>query len=145
MTYKQQNIQSDLKPFWPPFSKFLGSFSFTYAGTKHSLALNGYAGFLEFILRKLAHFGSYLLMGAFFYYGLRRLIKRDFFPALIIWLAMTGLAAFDEYHQALTGGRTPSVHDVMLDSFGALIGIVLVGGILYVHYLSTRRKKLGEN
>ncbi|GED79957.1 integral membrane protein [Amylolactobacillus amylotrophicus DSM 20534] len=145
MTYQQQNIQSDLQPFWPPFTRFLNSFSFVYAGEKHSLALDGYAGYLEFILRKLAHFASYFLMGAFFYYGLRRLIKHNFFPALIIWLAMTGLAAFDEYHQAITGGRTPSVHDVMLDSFGAVVGILLVGLIIFVVWRHHERKKLAEN
>ncbi|WP_252897872.1 hypothetical protein [Amylolactobacillus amylophilus] len=40
MTYQQQNIQSDLQPFWPPFTRFLNSFSFVYAGEKHSLALD---------------------------------------------------------------------------------------------------------
>ena len=43
----------------------------------------------------------------------------------------TGLAAFDEFHQGLTGGRTPSVTDVILDSAGALTGALIVVIITY--------------
>ena len=35
------------------------------------------------------------------------------------------LAAGDEYHQSFVAGRGPSVKDVGIDSFGALIGILL--------------------
>ena len=36
----------------------------------------------------------------------------------------------DEYHQMLTGGRTPLFQDVMLDSAGALTAVLLSWGFL---------------
>jgi VanZ family protein len=36
------------------------------------------------------------------------------------------LAIADEYHQSLTGGRTPTIHDVMLDSFGAALVLTMI-------------------
>ena len=46
------------------------------------------------------------------------------------WLAATGYAGMDEYHQMLTGGRTPLFQDVMLDSAGALTAVLLSWGFL---------------
>ena len=41
------------------------------------------------------------------------------------WLIAVLYAATDEFHQSFTPGRTPSVTDVMIDSFGAAIGVGL--------------------
>ena len=46
-----------------------------------------------------------------------------------IWLYLlagflcAGFAATDEYHQSFVAGRGPSVRDVCIDTFGAMIGI----------------------
>lgn len=37
-----------------------------------------------------------------------------------------GYAALDEFHEMLTGGRTPLFQDVILDGIGALTGILLI-------------------
>lgn len=62
----------------------------------------------------------------------------------IPWLVTTGLAAFDEFHQGLTGGRTPLVDDVILDSAGALTGIIILMSVLYVinHFRKHNKKSL---
>ena len=39
------------------------------------------------------------------------------------------IGGIDEFHQQLTGGRTPLVGDVLIDGSGALIGIVLYTAI----------------
>jgi VanZ family protein len=41
------------------------------------------------------------------------------------WLIAVLYAATDEFHQSFTPGRTPAVTDVMIDSFGAAIGVGL--------------------
>lgn len=53
------------------------------------------------------------------------------------YLAAVGYAGIDEFHQMITGDRTPSFEDVMLDGIGALTGIIITMVILYFF----RRKK----
>lgn len=77
------------------------------------------------ILRKNAHFFSYLLLGIL---TLNALIssgidgyKRIGFAFLICLL----YAASDEFHQTFIPGRGGQVKDVIIDSCGALVGIGL--------------------
>ena len=46
-------------------------------------------------------------------------------------LSCTGIAAFDEFHQMLTGGRTPLFQDVMLDTVAAAIAVTFMWGWLW--------------
>lgn len=76
-------------------------------------------------VRKAAHFGLYLLLGAGLYItltilGCPRLAR--FACALLICFFF---AFFDEYHQ-LFSGRTASFHDVILDFAGALTGVLIM-------------------
>ncbi|WP_050008138.1 VanZ family protein [Butyrivibrio sp. WCE2006] len=79
----------------------------------------------QFYIRKLAHFSEYLLLAitvAFplYVYGLRG------FPLVIIaGLICVGYAALDEYHQSFIAGRTPQRRDVIIDSSGAFVGIII--------------------
>ena len=61
-------------------------------------------------------------------------IKGLFLTAVVSWLAATGYAGLDEFHQMITGGRTPLFQDVMLDAMGALTAIVIC---LVVHGLKS--------
>lgn len=144
MTYQQQSIKDELKPSFAWLKNFLNQLEIHYAGHVYSVAQDGYGGFMEFILRKSAHFGSYFLMGGSFYYAFRKFIHIKVLPEVLIFFATVGLAAFDEFHQAITGGRTPSVYDVMLDGAGAFLGIflVLVVSLLVNNF---KQKKLQEN
>ena len=45
---------------------------------------------------------------------------------IIAWLLTTAYAATDEFHQLYVPNRTASVEDVILDSFGAFIALLLV-------------------
>lgn len=141
MTYNQQTIKQDIKPAVGWFADWIKSLHFTYAGQKHSVAIDGYGTFVELILRKLAHFGSYFVVGGSFIYSFKSLIRKWYWEFYFVFFSTAGLAAFDEFHQAITGDRTPSVYDVMLDSFGAFCGIVVVAIIL----LLVRRFKARKN
>lgn len=123
MTYQQQTSVPFLEKYLTsqPFKTFLSQISFNYAGSTVSIAHLGYYKFVEFFIRKGAHFGTYFLMGGFLYAGLPFIKK---WPKASLSLAWCFLyASFDEFHQMLTGGRTPLIADVLLDSFGALVAI----------------------
>lgn len=127
MTYHQQEMKPGFIHQHLHFVEdIVGNWNIKYAGKWHNAHLDGgKASMTEFVIRKLAHFGSYFLLGIFGYLGLKRIFKIQWLAPIFIWFSAIAFAAFDEYHQYLTGDRTPSVHDVMLDGAGALTGIVL--------------------
>lgn len=142
MTYKEQTSVPFLEKYFKnePFKDSLSSIGFYYGGKYQSVENDGYFKFVEFIIRKGAHFSIYLLLGAFLCLALYWCFKQNWFLRVFIpWMTATGLAAFDEFHQGLTGGRSPMVQDVILDSAGAIVGSLIVVLILF---LIERKKAL---
>ncbi|MBM7687421.1 VanZ family protein [Enterococcus sp. AZ170] len=139
-TYEQQSQVGLLDKLLgnQPFKEQLKGISFGYAGSEVSIQARGYAKFVEFFIRKGAHFGTYFLLGGSWFIGLNMKIKQPLLIAVVAWLTATGYAGLDEYHQMLTGGRTPLFQDVMLDSIGALTAVVLC---LLVIGIKKMRKK----
>ncbi|WP_071130601.1 VanZ family protein [Enterococcus timonensis] len=127
-TYQQQSQIGLLEKLLhsQPFKESLSKISFDYAGSEVSIASQGYFSFIEFFIRKLAHFGTYFILGASFFLGFIPRSKIYFFTGLLSWLAAAGYAGLDEFHQMLTGGRTPLFQDVALDAVGALTGVFIV-------------------
>ena len=79
---------------------------------------------LHFVIRKGAHFSVYAVLGllsfnAFLQSGVKG--KKALFFA---WLLATAYAGVDEYHQTFIPGRSGEVTDVMIDSAGAITGIL---------------------
>jgi len=92
------------------------------------------------IVRKTAHFSIYGLLGiftinyAFTYKG------RSFYQkGLIAFMFCIFYAITDELHQAFIPGRSNEIRDVLIDSLGALIGIV--GCIIITKTYRKLRKK----
>lgn len=108
-----------------PFYKELEQFSFSYGGNIVSIKNNGYFKFVEFFIRKGAHFLSYFIMGFSYIYALNYKMRGKITALFITIIICVGYASFDEFHQSLTPDRTPLVGDVILDSVGSLTGIVL--------------------
>lgn len=133
-TYEQQSQIGLLSTLLhnEPFSNSLSHVAFNYAGSEVSIAAKGYFSFVEFFIRKGAHFGTYFLMGGSLYLGLVPRIRSVLLTGVIAWLAATGYAGLDEFHQMLTGGRTPLFQDVMLDSSGAMTAILLCMLVFFV-------------
>ncbi|MGQ5709232.1 VanZ family protein [Lactobacillus sp. PSON] len=127
MTYHEQEMKPGFIHTHLHFiEEIVGNWNIKYAGKWHNAHLDGgVASMTQFVVRKLAHFCSYFLLGLFSYLGLRRVFKINWLAPIFIWFSSIAFAAFDEYHQYLTGDRTPSVHDVMLDGAGALTAIIL--------------------
>lgn len=77
----------------------------------------------QFIVRKLAHFTIYTIAGINLYgfintYNIEN--KYKMIGALLVGIIY---ATSDEIHQMFSGGRTPAVMDVFIDSCGVLFGI----------------------
>ena len=119
-TYEEQSLIPDLMRWLPgePFRGFLSLFQIPYWGTTVSVEERGYHAFIEFLLRKGAHIATFGAL-AFAAYIMFRRIRIAFILTVVLAIA-------DEYHQSLTGGRTPTIHDVMLDSFGAAIALAMI-------------------
>lgn len=77
---------------------------------------------VNFVLRKLAHFTLYFLLGL----GMTGLVRHWNWKrilSLLIVIVLGGLfAASDEFHQRFSQGRTPSGWDVLLDTCGVAAG-----------------------
>ena len=93
-TYEQQTLIPAMERYFPsePFKGFLTLFQIPYWGMTISVEERGYYPFVEFVIRKASH---------------------------VVIFGLIALA--DEFHQSLTGGRTPTGQDVLLDVFGAVL------------------------
>ena len=108
-----------------PLKGLLSHIRFTYAGSEVSIAASGYNEFIEFFIRKAAHFGSYFLLALFWFLGLKERVTGIYLTALLSWMLAVGYASFDEFHQGLTPDRTPLIEDILLDSIGAFTAVAL--------------------
>jgi len=79
----------------------------------------------DFLLRKLAHVSEYAILMWLVVRALGADLKRARYllPALVIAI---GYAGIDEWHQTWVEGRIGSVRDVLIDSIGILIVLVLI-------------------
>lgn len=107
-----------------PFKAGLSKIEFLYAGTEISVASQGYSHFVEFFIRKGAHFFIYFALGLCWFMGLKNRMDSVPLAALVALLLAAGYASFDEFHQGLTPERTPLLEDIVLDTAGALTGIL---------------------
>lgn len=135
MTAESQSLQSTLEVFMAgkPFENFLTRFRFEYGGSIISIQNLGYFSFIEFFIRKGAHFFSYFLLGLFWVLGLRKRVRENWLTIILSLLLCIGYASFDELRQSFNPGRTGLMVDVILDTAGATTGVVLA-------WLLTERK-----
>lgn len=128
MTYKEQTTVPLLERLLhnEPFKQTLSGIHFNYAGEQQSIAEVGYFKFVEFFIRKGAHVSIFFLLGLGLTQGTFMYQKNRWLHWPLMVLSCTGVAAFDEFHQMLTGGRTPLFQDVMLDTAAAAVAVTLM-------------------
>ncbi len=98
----------------------------------------GALGLTERFVRKAAHFTEFALLGALIMIFLSTFDIKRISCALISVTGSAVYAAFDEFHQLFVSGRSGQIHDVLLDTCGAVFGVSLVCLILY---LNSKKKK----
>lgn len=94
---------------------------------------------LEHLLRKLAHFGIFAVEG--FLLGMAMIASfRDLgVGALLTGVLCTSVAAANELHQSFVDGRSCEGLDMLIDSGGALLGIL--AATLVCAIVRRRRRK----
>ena len=89
------------------------------------------------LVRKLAHFTEFMLLGMA---AALHLAPRRMF-GLRAWGLAALYAVTDEVHQHFVEGRAPAGTDVLIDSAGALAGVLVMGALLAL----TKRRAAGYN
>ncbi|MEW9677616.1 VanZ family protein [Lentibacillus sp. L22] len=76
------------------------------------------------IVRKCAHFLAYLILGLLLTHTLRRSGAGRWTIGIALIICVL-YASSDELHQLFVPGRSAEVRDVLIDSVGACVGIIL--------------------
>ena len=83
----------------------------------------------DLIIRKLGHFSEYMILGFFSFSYLSNLFVKSNEFKDYKKTAITSLV-FSEFHQTFVAGRDGNIIDVLIDSSGALVGII-ISSIIY--------------
>ena len=87
---------------------------------------------IEKVIRKIAHFSIYTLVGFLLMALFSTYDLRDKNRVLASFVIGAIYASSDEIHQRFVAGRSGQVTDVMLDSLGVLFGILILMLVLKI-------------
>lgn len=87
-------------------------------------------GLAEFLIRKSAHMFLYFVLAILFYMAVKQNNNIKDYSLAFILSAL--YACTDEFHQLFVYGRSGEFRDVLVDSTGALIGLILVALLLKI-------------
>lgn len=79
---------------------------------------------LSFIIRKTAHMSEYAILLLLIYYGLHK--SKFNFQLLLSFLFTFIYACSDEFHQIFIPGRSGQFKDILIDSCGALVMLLII-------------------
>ncbi|MBQ7574621.1 MAG: VanZ family protein [Clostridia bacterium] len=87
----------------------------------------------DHITRKLAHFTEYTLLGISLYLMLSAwLLRSKKLPYYLTLILAFLYASTDEVHQIFVSGRGPQFGDVLIDTSGALFGLIIVTAVRFL-------------
>jgi phosphate butyryltransferase len=90
----------------------------------------------DLIVRKMGHFSEYMILGFFSFSYLSNIFMKvnshgNYKKTVILSQIFSVVyASTDEFHQTFVVGRDGNVIDVLIDSSGALVGII-ISSIIY--------------
>ena len=107
-------------------------FAETLTPIVNKLGFHGNIWILNRIVRKLAHLTEFTILGSLLYTILRRYIT---YGTVIktIGLGML-IAGLDEFIQLFSPGRSSQISDILIDTVGVVIGILVVKLVHYIRY-----------
>lgn len=114
---------------WMGVIFIMSSFNADDSGSQSGLIVNVLSRFVSiknismasFIIRKLAHFTEYFILGVLALNCLKDYIaKKDILISIIFCFLY---ASSDEFHQTFVPGRAGLFTDVLIDSCGAIAGV----------------------
>jgi VanZ family protein len=88
-------------------------------------------------VRKCAHLSEYAVLAWLLWRALRKPVRKDIRPwrwSQALWAALGVMlyAATDEFHQSFVPSRQASVADVLLDTSGGVLGLLLLYAICWM-------------
>lgn len=137
MKWIKKNINIILLIIWMIIIFIMSSFNGESSGNQSNFIVNiisqifsiSNINYLSFIIRKLAHFTEYFILGILVINNFKKINKKIIFGSIIFCM----LYAFtDEFHQLFVSGRSGQIIDVLIDSFGSMCGIY--GYLLFKKY-----------
>ncbi|ANS73297.1 hypothetical protein AWM70_00790 [Paenibacillus yonginensis] len=143
-SYEQQTIKKPLADWLGSgsISRHLSGLTIHYGSQTVDGKTEGSAAVAEFLLRKCAHLLEYAILGFCLIWAIRTFLKPGLPKAAAAAVfASAGYASLDEFHQLFVKDRGPHPEDVLLDTTGALIGL-----LCYIGWekLKARRMKAGS-
>ena len=87
--------------------------------------IEGIVSILNKPIRKCMHSAEYLVLSLLLIIALNVSKKKIFYKYLIAIIICFIYACTDEYHQLFISGRTGQFTDVLIDTFGAIVGIII--------------------
>jgi VanZ family protein len=82
---------------------------------------------LNFVIRKMAHFTEYAILTTLGYFAWSKSLNQPLFAALRNTLICSIVFAIsDEFHQLFEAGRTSLATDVLIDSLGASMAVLIL-------------------
>ena len=93
---------------------------------------------LTYSIRKVAHFGIYMLLGFAMINAVTVTLNKEYFilSAIISIVFPFFFSIFDEFVvQSYSQGRVPLWTDVFIDSVGVIVGIILFITIMSIYYI----------
>lgn len=97
---------------------------------------------IEHIIRKIAHFSIYTVVGLLLMLLCKTYKIREFDRVSISLIIGIIYASSDEIHQAFVPGRGPMLTNVLIDTSGVVTGIILVIGIFKMYKIITNNPKI---
>jgi VanZ family protein len=101
---------------------------------------------IHFIIRKCAHLSEYAILALLLLHALISMTNLKPSARILyasVWAACFLVAATDEFHQAFVVSRSASAKDVMIDSVGAILGLLI--GAVFARRRSTKLRKIGRH
>ena len=95
---------------------------------------------LHLLIRKLAHFSIYFVLGLLVFNALKSSTTKQKYNILFALLISFLYAITDEIHQLFVPGRAGQALDVIIDSFGAITGIMAF--IIIERYINKHKNKV---
>ena len=99
---------------------------------------------LEPVLRKCAHFGIFSVEGFLLASAMMTTLRSRPLGGALAAAACAVVAVLNEYHQSLTEGRSCEVRDMLIDTGGALTGVLFAALIVGLALRFARRARERE-
>ncbi len=97
-------------------------------------------GELEPILRKMAHFAIFATEGFLLSMAMMYTLRERGLGAVLAVIVCSVVAALNEYHQSFMEGRNCSFRDVLIDSGGAITGVLFAVVLFTILYAGMQRR-----